>query len=101
MKALLVPVALCAPLLGGCTNPVREDMEAAARKAAEPLAPVAKFVPDLGFCQSAARQAVPESFDPQTRQRMYADSVRQCAVLYALNDNGLRVADLGGGTVSY
>ena len=88
-------------LLSGCSSRVEDEIWTAAREAAKERAHVVAFRPDTRFCQSVARQQIPSSVDNMTQSRMYADNYRQCVIINAVNDSGLRVADMGGGTVPY
>ena len=102
MKRFLVPAVLCAAFLSACSSaPGLGDY--GAREAAETPPPrYAKIAPDAGFCRGVAKHDVEASaFDEATRNRVFANSLRQCVVVYAVNDTGLRVADMGGGTSSY
>jgi hypothetical protein len=96
MKLFFIPVALCAMAVSACSNDTGFG-DAAREATAPPPVRIAAITPDANFCSGVARQdSENAAFDAATKRRMYANSFRQCVVVYAVNGGGLRVAGTDG-----
>lgn len=100
MKYSVLPVLACMALLSGCSL-FSGSSESEKYADEQPVVRTARPAVDANFCKGVARHDAGMVFDQESKARVFDGLYRQCLVTYALNDTGLRVADLGGGTVSY